>query len=425
MNYRKICLRFGAKALSPALTALAAVLTLAAAGMMLPGTASAEIGTIKPVPFTPTPSGNGRAVAFDGGTTLYYTFVGDTNIYRASTSGVSLGAIPNPGRDFTCGALSFDGMDLWCGTYDGTGDVWTVDPVIGAAVFRFNDAAFGGFQPTNCFGQATDFIDGLAFDPSDNTLWISDDGDVTLYHVTLAGTLIASYSTPVRPSAAAPGCNSGIEVVPGGFLELVLLGPTTGVNDGGPDPNSYIVKVPKADPSGALVVAFQTQDPLCCEDLSFDAKTFAPRAVLWANGPNNQIKAYDVQVTRTIGYWKNHAPEDFDGTSFLPIDLGDDGMGGVCETVLDAGQVTDIMRAHRGQDAAPKLRAQLLAAKLNVSIGDVPAADLAAVAPVIADADLLLGRNGCMPDTGKQGADRAEALDLSSQLDDFNNRYSP
>ena len=47
MNYRKICLRFGAKALSPALTALAAVLTLAAAGMMLPGTASAEIGTIK------------------------------------------------------------------------------------------------------------------------------------------------------------------------------------------------------------------------------------------------------------------------------------------------------------------------------------------------------------------------------------------
>jgi hypothetical protein len=392
--------------------------------MMLSPTASAEIGTIKPVPFTPTPSGSGRAVAFDGGTTLYYTFVGDTNIYRASIGGVSLGAIPNPGRDFTCGALSFDGIDLWCGTYDGTGDVWTVDPVTGAPVFRFNDAAFGGFSGAGCF-SANGFIDAIAFDASDNTLWLSDDGDVEIFHVDLAGILIASFSTPVRPSAAAPGCNSGIEVVPGGFLELVLLGPTTGANDGGPDQNNYIVKVPKADPPGALIVAFQTQDLVCCEDLSFDANTFAPRAVLWANGPNNEIKAYDVQVTRTIGYWKNHAPEDFDGTSFLPIDLGDDGLGGVCDTVLDPGQVTDILRAHGGRDAAPKLRAQLLAAKLNVVMGDLPAVDLAAVSLVIPDADLVLGRNGCMPDTGKQGVDRVEALDLSSQLDDFNNKYSP
>lgn len=423
MNRQKRYLELGVramKALSSGMTALAAVFLLATAGSMHLPTASAQIGTIKPTPFTPSPSGNGRAVAFDGGTTLYYTFVGDTNIYRASTSGASLGAIPNPGRDFTCGALSFDGMDLWCGTYDGTGDVWTVDPSTGVAVFRFTQA----FNGNGCF-SANGFIDAIAFDASDNTLWLSDDGDVEIFHVDLAGNLIASFSTPVRPSAAAPGCNSGIEVVPGGFLELVLLGPTTGANDGGPDQNNYIVKVPKADPSGALIVAFQTQDLLCCEDLSFDAKTFAPRADLWANGPNNQIKAYDVQVTRTIGYWKNHPPEDFDGTSFLPINLGNNDTNGVCEIVDDPVQAQDILRAHGGRDAAPKLTAQLLAAKLNVAVGDIPLADLTAITPVIGFADALLGRNDCMPDTGKQGQDRAEALDLSSQLDDFNNMYSP
>ncbi len=375
------------------------------------------IGSIKPgTPFTPDPSGNGRGVAFDGMNILYYTFTGDTNIYKVTTAGVSMGPIPNPGRTFTCGALSWDGSQLWCGTYDSTGGVWTVNPANGTAVFRFTQI----FAPDNCFGQPTGFIDGVAYDSSDNTLWLSDDGGRTIYHVQPNGTPIAAFSTPVRPTAVSPGCNSGIEVAPGGYLELVLI-----AFDGEGDDNHYIVKVSKDDPAGDIIVSFPTQDPACCEDIAYDPKTYEPRSVLWANGTNNEIKAYDVQVTRTIGYWKNHAPEDFNGTSFLPITLGNDDTDGVCETVSTAEDVEDIMKAHGGQDAEPKLKAQLLAAKLNVAMGDIPPGDLAAIITVIADADDLLGRNGCDPDTGKKGADRAEAQALISALDDFNNKYSP
>ena len=91
----------------------------------------------------------------------------------------------------------------------------------------------------------------------------------------------------------------------------------------------------------------------------------------------------------------------------------------------DQQDVIDILTAHCGQDIAPKLKAQLLAAKLNLAVGDIPAADLAAILPVIAAADELLGRSSCDPDTGKKGADRAEAQALHAQLDAFNMKYAP
>jgi streptogramin lyase len=168
-----------------------------------------RIGEIKRE-FTPTPSGSGRGVAFDG-LVLYYSFVGDPNIYKVTTVGASLGPIPNPGRAFTCGVLEFDPVsgDLLCGTYDGTGtggvgtaDVWTINPVTGAPALLFNSAAFGGFAPDNCFGQPTGFMDGLSRD-SDGTFWLSDDGARTIYHVNPAGGLIASFATPIRPGGAA------------------------------------------------------------------------------------------------------------------------------------------------------------------------------------------------------------------------------
>src|SRR3972149_5391433 len=60
--------------------------------------------------------------------------------------GTSLGAIPNPGRA-PCGALDWDPStsQLWCGSYDGLGDIYTIDPTTGIATLQFNQAAFGGF----------------------------------------------------------------------------------------------------------------------------------------------------------------------------------------------------------------------------------------------------------------------------------------
>src|SRR2546425_2614308 len=93
-------------------------------GIPSPGSVHAQTGTVLRS-FVPSPTGNGRAVAFDGGTTLYYTRRGDTDIYRVTTSGESLSAIPQPeaGGRGQCGAFSWDSTPrtLWCGAFRGRG----------------------------------------------------------------------------------------------------------------------------------------------------------------------------------------------------------------------------------------------------------------------------------------------------------------
>jgi len=391
--------------------------------LMIPISAMATIGDIKPgTPFIPDPAGNGRAIAYDGAITLYYTlFDGTSDIYTVQTDGTSLGAIPNPGRA-PCGALDWDPStsQLWCGSYDGLGDIYTIDPTTGIATLQFNQAAFGGFAADSCFnGTATGFIDGLALD-DDGTLWLSDDGARTIYHVTAAGALIGSFTPPDIPGTGTTGCSTGIEVVPGGFLELGLLAPDFPFD-------GTIVKIEKDDSidNPATIVDFAAPG---VEDIAYDPNTFAPRCAIWVNvfGIQNPITAYDGQCTRTIGYWKNHSD---DATAFLPISLGDGTNDGVCQVVDDAAEVESVLKASKGQDVAPKLKAQLLAAKLNVALGDIPPADLATIAVTIADADTLLsldtGGSNCTPDTGKNGVDRAAAQALLSALDAFNNMYSP
>ncbi len=403
-------------------TIMTSILITAIAALMIPSTAFAgfvtDIGDVKDPIFTVAPSILARGLAYDGLTTLYYTSAADPNIYVADTSGASFGPIPNPGpRGFTCGGLDFDHTtgDLLCGTYDATGDYWTINPTTGVAVFAFNDVAFGGFDGKICFNQLPGSIDGVAID-SDGTIWTSDDGGRTLYHITAAGALIASFPMPSTSISAFAGCNSGITVA-GNFLELVLL-------DLEPEEASgfdhRIVKVAKDDPT-TVIVEFQVNDALCCEDIAFDANTYKPRAVVWTIALDFEVKAYDVQVTRTIGFWKNHS----DLAEGLPITLGDGTNVGICQVVTLTSEITPILKAHKGSDAAPKLKAQLLAAKLNLALGDVPIPDQIAIAPTITAADLLLGLNTCEPDTGKRGDDRAEAQTLHGLLDAFNNLYSP
>jgi len=292
-----------------------------------------------------------------------------------------------------------------------------VDPVTGVATLRFNQAAFGGIAPDSCYGAfASPFIDGLAYDASDDTLWLSGDAALTIYHVTTAGAFIGSSATPIHPDSAAPGCNTGITVAPGGFLELAMQ------TDGDLGPHR-IAKVSKADPTTIIVsfVALATDDP-GIEDLSYDGNTFAPLCVVWSNqfGGTNLLTAWDVQCTRTIGYWKNHADD-----AILPQTLGDGSDVGFCQVVDTPAKVEGVMKAAKSKEAAYMLKAQLLAAKLNVAMGDIPPVDLAAIGPTITAADALLSLSGCTPLTGKGGADRAAATALIAALDAFNNLYSP
>ena len=383
------------------------------------------IGEIKPgTPFTPDPAGNGRAVAYNGAGLLYYTVYPDTNIYQVTTLGVSLGPIANPGR-VQCGSLSWDPTtgDLWCGSYDGTSDVYKVDPITGVAISQFNtNVVVGGMNQDSCYGAGGEpYIDGLALD-TDGSVWVSGDAARTIYHIDpFTPALLGSFLVPDHRASGVTGCNTGIEVAPGGYLELAMQ---AGADQGPHD----IVKIEKADDvdNPPIVVSFTalfTNNP-GVEDISYDPDTYAPRCALWTNefGASNRLTAFDVQCTRTIGYWKNHSE---DTEEFLPIALGDGTDVDVCQVVDDADEAEDVLRGHSGQDFAPRLKAQLLAAKLNLAMGDIPQVDLDAIGPVIDDADALLSRNVCNPDTGKRGADRDEAGNLAHALDAFNNKYAP
>ncbi len=275
-----------------ALLASAFLLIITIFGPFIDNDGSAATGDILSS-FIPGPTGNGRAVAFDGDI-LYYTFFGDTNIYMVDTDGVSLGAIPNPGRTFTCGALSWDQTRnvLWCGSYDGSTVVYTINPNTGVASQQFDASAFGGIAQDSCYGPGEEaFIDGLAYDASDNTLWLSGDAAQTIYHLQTDGTLIASYTVPNHPTTGTTGCNTGITVVDD-HLELALqAGPDLGPH--------YIVRVAKSNPTGPRIASFVSSavDNPGIEDLEFDSTTFAPECAVWSNqfGLDVILTAWEVQ----------------------------------------------------------------------------------------------------------------------------------
>jgi len=393
---------------------------VAISALMIPPTAMAAIGDLVTT-FPAIEPGNGRGIAFDGGQTLYYTNTADEDVYKISTTGVDLGMIPNPGRDVACGALDYNGTSLLCAQYElgGPANYTSIDLATGAETILFNSTAFGlSLDPAdNCFDQPPNLIDGVALD-SDGTIWTSDDGGEILYHVNSDGTLINSYVVPSRAGIPAPGCNSGIAVA-GDYLELSLINREPGFEFNG---DSEIVKVPKSDPTTVIVRFNPGTDFL--EDITIDPDTYAPKTVLWGHEAcfgTCDISAWEVQSTRTIGYWKNHSE---DTTPFLPIALGDGSEIKDCQVVNTDTEARNVLKAHGGQDAMPKLKAQLLAAKLNVALGSIPSDDLVDFNGNITAADNLIASNGCDPDTGKKGSDRQAAQELHDFLDFLNNKYS-
>lgn len=175
---------------------MAVVLVLAFSG----GVALAAFGDVV-TSFTPTPAGNGRAIACDG-TDLYYTYYGSPYIYKVDTSGT---AISSWDAGFDIGALAWDSSQgkLWAGAYDGTGFVYLVDYGVGKT-WKF------AFDPE--VGPHIDgYIDGLDYDEDSDTLYISEDWDHKVYHISTTGTILHSWHVTI------PGYdnldNSGLEKV--------------------------------------------------------------------------------------------------------------------------------------------------------------------------------------------------------------------
>jgi len=111
--------------------------------------------------FIPSPSGNGRAIAFDPATAkVYYTLTSSTDIFITDANNTPAISI-SPGIRF--GALSWDAKRgvLWGGAYQSgeLGNIYQITPD-GVPTFQFSFVPPGG----NCYGRSPGFIDGLAYD---------------------------------------------------------------------------------------------------------------------------------------------------------------------------------------------------------------------------------------------------------------------
>lgn len=254
--------------------AAAVALTITALLAATSSVAAAAVGSVLRS-LSPTPSGNGRALAFDSATRhLYYTNKGYPQIYvhDDATSGPPIRTL-NPtdrGSPIYYGALSWQatptGGVLWGGRYDGSGRVDKIDPNTGAVTPMFS-FAFPAFD--SCYGPFdSGYIDGLAFDPGDGTLWLGDDAASDFFKVRTDGTLIGAYQVP------SGLCRSGI-AVDSGFLWLGL--------QAGPDQAPYqLGRVAKSDTS-MLLQSIDVGTNGGPEGLAMDYTTFGGQCALWSS----------------------------------------------------------------------------------------------------------------------------------------------
>ncbi len=249
----------------------------------VPPAAAGGLGTLLRT-LNPTPSGNGRAVAFDPTSRhLFYTnYITGINaaINVIDTSGNTVATLTptlnGQPVSYAYGALSWDpvGGVLWGGRYDGSGAVDKIDPATGVVT-----AVFGFAFPNggNCFSQSPGYIDGLAFDPTDGTLWLSDDGGTTIYHVNARGSTVASFPVP------AGVCNTGI-AVSGQYLWL-----------GSVQNQVEVARVSKFAPS--TIISSFTTNGNSPEGIALDNVTFPGTCVMWANyaGGATTIQAWSLE----------------------------------------------------------------------------------------------------------------------------------
>jgi hypothetical protein len=249
---------FSGKLFFVALVVACAAVFMAAPAATQPGTL---IGNV-PLPVT----GYGVSVAVDCFGNVYYTLYMNSNLYKMDKTGALLATIPIV--DTTTGqALYIDEMafqntggagTLWGQVHSSNPiDVYRIDPASGAATFAFTSA-------TVSIGT---FRDGIAFDGTDNTLWITGDVSDTIEHYQLDGTFINAI-TPKNAAGGTLGLISGITV---GVGDLLYLGRNGAVE---------IVQVKKSN--GDFIASFASPGGARDEGLECDPVNFAPKLALWS-----------------------------------------------------------------------------------------------------------------------------------------------
>jgi hypothetical protein len=246
---------------SCALVLIALALLPAATARAVPGDLVASV--------TLPIAGNGVSVASDCNGPLpniYYTHGADPTLYITNKAGANLGS--RPIRDAAGAPVNIDEMafDRFSGLIYGVEhntnpeNVWLINPVSGLATFLFTSVTF----------SVGIFRDGLAYDASDNTLWISADISTTIEHYTVGGGFLGLI-TPTDAAGVPLGDISGVHVGVGDLLYL-------GRNGFG-----QIVQVKKSD--GSFISVFASPGGRD-EGLECDPISYFPKLVLWSRDYN-------------------------------------------------------------------------------------------------------------------------------------------
>ena len=235
----------------------------------------------------PVPSaeevGIGIAVNCEDPVTMYYTNTWSPFLHTMTNAGIHIASIPltdAAGNSISIGAIAWDESRqmIWGGTdSEYTVVVHLINPNTGICIpiFTMNSRTFG-------------FCDGIAFDGSDNSIWVTDDVSDNIEHwdvsgIDASGAGTASFIVSIIPtdaSGATLGLISGVSVGKGDILYI-------GRNGAG-----EIVRTTKA---GVYVNKFATVTGRD-EDLECDLITFAPKEVLWSRDAYTQIiEAFELE----------------------------------------------------------------------------------------------------------------------------------
>ena len=269
--------------------------------------------------------------------------------------------------------------------------VYQINPSTGVATFAFTSATI----------SVGTFRDGIAFDGTDDTIWISGDVSTTIEHYTSAGALLGAI-TPKNSLGGTLGSISGVIV---GVGDLLYLGRNGAVQ---------IVQVKKTN--GDFIASFASPGGARDEGLECDATNFAPTLALWSREFNSPgfVSAIEIEpgtcecgggglITCTLGFWKNH-PEEW--VNLNPNAIPAWGGG---KTYLEIFGISP-----QNGNATIILAHAYIAAVLNTGAPPVVLASALALltAHPVGSQDLVAGKNA--------NPDRATALGVAAALQAFN-----
>lgn len=222
-------------------------------------------------------SGVGVGITYDGQNLWYSCYDDKTDLYRADPkTGIVSASYSIRGG---LGALAYDaGRNvIWAG--------WG-SPRINWSIYKIQlDGAKNVIGSTFAFVPITNSMsidDGLAYDATDDTLYVSPDVSSTIYHYAINGTLLGSFLKAPGPSCGNSGLALGGSLLYEGFNGC-----------------SEVVMVDKASPS-TVVFNFSTivaGDPnFRDEGLTCDPNTFSPLDVMWSKEAYSPMRAHAYEI---------------------------------------------------------------------------------------------------------------------------------